>query len=82
LKLFGFDAHLKDEMQMLMYPKISEKTKEYLNENMNSVSSNAQGGCRAKGMNWSHDEGLYVQIIFGLLKQTYLPLLVHQILNN
>jgi len=35
LKLFCFDAQLKNEMQMLMYPKISVKAKEYLYEDLN-----------------------------------------------
>jgi hypothetical protein len=49
---------------MVVYPRVSQKAIEFLNDEMGANSS----GCRAKGANWSREDALYHQVIFSLLK--------------
>jgi hypothetical protein len=49
---------------MVVYPQVSQRAIEFLNDEMSAASS----GCRDKGSNWSREDALYHQVIFGLLK--------------
>lgn len=60
---------------MAVYPQVSSRAIDFLYDEMTSASQ----GCREKGSNWTKEDGLYNQVIFGLLKKTYLPLVMHQI---
>ena len=60
-------------MLVFLYPQVSQLTQTYLHEEMAVSSDNA---VRSKGSNWTKEEGMLNQVIFSLLKKTYLPLLI------
>ena len=72
IKLFSFDASLIQELSLTIYPILTEKTLDFLDETV--INFNA--GARLKGSNWTKMDGLYNQIIFGLIKQTYVPIVL------
>jgi hypothetical protein len=49
---------------MVVYPQVSQRAIEFLNDEMSAASS----GCRERRSNWTREDALYNQVIFGLLK--------------
>lgn len=64
---------MKAEMVHFLFPQVAEMTRQYLAEEMSGSDS---ATARAKGSNWTKEEGALNAIIFGLLRETYLPLVV------
>jgi hypothetical protein len=68
VRLFSYDAAMKSEMVHFLFPQVAEMTQTYLTEEMNSGDFGNRKGARAKGSNWTHEEGAMNAIIFGLLR--------------
>ena len=64
LKLFAFDTSIIQEISQSIYPVLTEKTLDFLDETV--INTNA--GARLKGSNWTKMDGQFNQIIFGLIK--------------
>lgn len=47
-----------------------------------SLASGAATAVRARGSNWTKHDGLFNQVIFGVIKDTYLPQVAQQICND
>ena len=75
LKLFAFDTSIIQEISQSIYPVLTEKTLDFLDETV--INTNA--GARLKGSNWTKMDGQFNQIIFGLIKQTYVPVVLHEL---
>lgn len=81
LKLFSFDPQLTAEIQMAAYPGISMSARTYLDEEMFGNMKDVAGGCRHSGLCWTREQGLYNEVIYGLLKKTYLEVAMSEIIN-
>jgi hypothetical protein len=75
LSLIKFDEQLHQETQIVVYPKVSEATVDYLMDQLSVENLNA----RQKGSNWTRADGQFNFAIFSMLRLTFLPIIKTQI---
>ena len=73
--LFNFDQELFGQVSLVLYPQVATAALDFMEEFMQGASQ----GARTRGSNWTRRDGQYNQVIFAVIRDTYLPLLMSRI---